>query len=101
MTDEGKYISPLSYINHPVRIVKYQFTKKANGDSPYLKVGKFCSIGAHCNFIFASHRLDTITTFPDNKEAICKGDITICNDVWVGTNATVMAGVTIHNGAVV
>lgn len=45
--------------------------------------------------------MDTITTFPGPVEPICKGDITICNDVWLGTNTTVMAGVTIHNGAVV
>ncbi len=31
----------------------------------------------------------------------CKGDIIIENDVWIGAKATVMSGVTIHNGAVV
>lgn len=30
-----------------------------------------------------------------------KGSIIIQNDVWVGTNATIMAGVTLHNGCIV
>ena len=31
----------------------------------------------------------------------CNGDIIIENDVWIGAKATIMSGVTIHNGAVI
>jgi serine acetyltransferase len=31
----------------------------------------------------------------------CKGNITIENDVWIGSKSTIMSGVKIHNGAVV
>ena len=30
-----------------------------------------------------------------------KGDIVIGNDVWIGYNATIMAGVTIGDGAII
>ena len=67
-----------------------------------LHVGKFCSIGARCSFIFANHDINTITTFPNPiRDAYSKGNIVIRNDVWIGANVSIMAGVTIHNGAVI
>jgi virginiamycin A acetyltransferase len=37
----------------------------------------------------------------DNKSYPSKGDIHIGNDVWIGYNATIMAGVTIGDGAII
>jgi len=37
----------------------------------------------------------------DNKVYPQKGDINIGNDVWIGYNATIMAGVTIGDGAII
>ena len=37
----------------------------------------------------------------DGKTYPNKGDIVIGNDVWIGHNATIMAGVTIGDGAII
>lgn len=82
-----------------------------------LIIGKFSSIACGAKFIFncANHTLKSLSTytFPlfydewglekgdvagawDNK-----GDIVIGNDVWIGYEAIIMAGVTIGDGAIV
>ena len=80
-----------------------------------LIIGKFCMIASDVKFIMngANHLTDTITTYPfaifgngwgnamDDKIYPQKGDINIGNDVWIGYNATIMAGVTIGDGAVI
>ena len=83
----------------------------------YLHIGKFCSIACGAKFLFnsANHTLKSLSnyTFPiffeewnlDKKEVASawdnKGDIVIGNDVWIGYEAVVMAGVHIGNGAIV
>jgi hypothetical protein len=61
-------------------------------------------------FIFGEHRTDLVSTYPlrtlltgsaENVDAIDKGSITIGSDVWLGTRAVVMSGVTVQHGAVV
>lgn len=80
-------------------------------------IGKFCSIACGAKFIFncANHTLKPLSTytFPlffeewnlpvsvvetawDNK-----GDIVIGNDVWIGYEAVIMAGVKIGDGAII
>ena len=82
-----------------------------------LVIGKFCSIACGVKFLFnsANHTLKSLSsyTFPlfyedwgleksnvatawDNK-----GDIVIGNDVWIGYEAIIMAGVHIGNGAII
>jgi len=81
-----------------------------------LIIGKFCSIASGARFLFngANHTLSSLSTYPfpvlasewelnvpvtdawDNK-----GDIIIGNDVWIGFEAVVMAGVTIGDGAII
>lgn len=82
-----------------------------------LIIGKFCSIACGTKFLFncANHTLQSLSTytFPlfyedwglekadvakawDNK-----GDIVIGNDVWIGYEAVIMAGVHIGNGAII
>ncbi len=82
-----------------------------------LVIGKFCSIACGAKFIFnsANHTLGSLSsyTFPlffeewglekadvaqawDNK-----GDIIIGNDVWIGYEALILAGVTIGDGAII
>ena len=82
-----------------------------------LIIGKFCSIACGVKFLFnsANHTLKSLSsyTFPlfyedwdleksnvatawDNK-----GDIVIGNDVWIGYEAVIMAGVHIGNGAII
>lgn len=81
-----------------------------------LIIGSFCSIGSGAAFIMGGnqgHRSDWITTFPfywmpdvpafadaDNGFAPA-GDTVIGNDVWIGSEAIIMPGVTIGDGAVI
>ena len=82
-----------------------------------LVIGKFCSIACGAKFLFnsANHALGSLSTYPfpiffeewdltveniprawDNK-----GNIVVGNDVWIGYEAVVLAGVTIGDGAVI
>ena len=84
-----------------------------------LVIGKFCSIAASCTFLLgAEHRSDWVTTYPFSAlsrpeqggwtggrsiqgHPASKGDIRIGNDVWIGTHAIILSGVTIGDGAVI
>jgi len=80
-----------------------------------LRIGKFCMIASDVKFIMngANHLTNSLTTYPfaifgkgwenamEEKTYPQKGDITIGNDVWIGYNATVMAGVSIGDGAII
>ena len=82
-----------------------------------LQIGKFCSIACGAKFIFnsANHTLSSLSTYPfplffeewgsDKKDVTNawdnKGDIIIGNDVWLGYESVVLAGVTIGDGAII
>ena len=82
-----------------------------------LIIGKFCSIACDAKFIFncANHTLKSLSTYtfplffeewdlPKSEVATAwdnKGDIVIGNDVWIGYDAVIMAGVTIGDGAII
>ena len=80
-----------------------------------LIIGKFCMIASDVKFIMngANHLTDSLSTYPfaifgngwenamEGKVYPQKGDINIGNDVWIGYNATIMAGVTIGDGAII
>ena len=82
-----------------------------------LIIGKFCSIACGAKFIFncANHTLRSLSTYtfplffdewdlPKSELASAwdnKGDIIIGNDVWIGYDAVIMAGVTIGDGAII
>lgn len=86
-----------------------------NGDR--LVIGKFCSIACGAKLIFncANHTLKSLSTYtfplffeewdlPKSELASAwdnKGDIIIGNDVWIGYDAVIMAGVTIGDGAII
>ncbi|MCY6369708.1 CatB-related O-acetyltransferase [Clostridium ganghwense] len=82
-------------------------------DVDKLKIGKFCSIGSGAIFMMAGnqgHRYDWITSYPFyystiNESAengyIPAGDTVVGNDVWIGTEAVIMPGVKIGDGAVI
>lgn len=79
-----------------------------------LVIGKFCSIASGAKFLFngGNHKRQSFVNYPfaifnefwdpalpitaswDNK-----GDIVIGNDVWIGCEAVIMAGVHVGNGA--
>ncbi|WP_116107488.1 CatB-related O-acetyltransferase [Lewinella sp. IMCC34191] len=91
--------------------VKYLFD--FTGDK--LIIGKFCMIASDVQFIMngANHLTKSLSTYPfaifghgwegamEGKEYPQKGDLVIGNDVWIGYNATIMAGVTVGDGAII
>lgn len=91
--------------------VKYHFD--FTGDK--LIIGKFCMIASGVKFIMngANHLTDSLSTYPfaifrngwenamEGKSYPNKGDIVIGNDVWIGHNATIMAGVKVGDGAII
>ncbi|MBP2302462.1 type B chloramphenicol O-acetyltransferase [Azospirillum picis] len=81
-----------------------------------LVIGSFCSIGSGAAFIMAGnqgHRNDWVSTFPffwmpevpafagARNGYMPAGDTVIGNDVWIGSEAIIMPGVTIGDGAVI
>ncbi|SEM32094.1 chloramphenicol O-acetyltransferase type B [Chryseobacterium taichungense] len=84
-------------------------------DVDKLIIGSFCSIGSGASFIMAGnqgHRHDWISTFPffymseeDFRNAADgfqrTGDTVIGNDVWIGSEAMIMPGITVGDGAVI
>lgn len=80
----------------------------------HTKIGKFCSIADNCNIGLASHPISWVSTSP----VFCSGknvlkanfadatyktikDTIVENDVWIGMNACIMAGVNIGTGAII
>lgn len=68
-----------------------------------VEIGRFCSIGRRCSIGAARHPVSTLSThpaaFPDRFEV---GPRTVVgNDVWIGDNVVVMAGLTLADGAVI
>ncbi|HET6524330.1 type B chloramphenicol O-acetyltransferase [Sphingopyxis sp.] len=85
-------------------------------DADKLIIGSFCSIGSGAAFIMAGnqgHRHDWISTFPFYWMPEVRafegarngfqpaGDTVVGNDVWIGSEAIVMPGVRIGDGAVI
>lgn len=83
------------------------------GEGARLEIGAFCSFAEGVKILLGGeHRVDWVTTFPFSvlwKQAAggitghphSKGDVIIGNDVWVGTEALIMSGVRIGDGAVI
>ncbi len=106
------YYSGYHHKHSFVDCVRYLDKKSKNVDR--LIIGKYCSIGSGAVFMMAGnqgHRMDWASTFPfyyqanifkRSKNAFKKsGDTHIAHDVWIGSEAMIMAGVTIGSGAVV
>lgn len=82
-----------------------------------LIIGKFCSIACGAKFLFnsANHSMSSVSTYPfplffeewglDKKDVTKswnnKGDIVVGNDVWIGYEAVIFAGVKIGDGAII
>jgi len=105
------YYDDFEHVENFEKNVKYLFDFV--GDQ--LIIGKFCMIASDVKFIMngANHLTGSLSTYPfaifghgwekamDGKSYPQKGDIHIGNDVWIGYNATIMAGVTIGDGAII
>ena len=105
------YYDDLEDVHNFEKNVKYHFD--FTGDQ--LIIGKFCMIASDVKFIMngANHLSNAISTYPfavfgngwesamEGKTYPNKGNIEIGNDVWIGYNATIMAGVKIGDGAII
>ncbi|MGL4955492.1 MAG: CatB-related O-acetyltransferase [Cetobacterium sp.] len=84
--------------------VKYWETAEEN-----LEIGNFVSIGPGTKFILGgNHETNTFTTYPfkvkflgEKVEAWTKGPIIVKDDVWIGTDALILSGVTVNQGAII
>lgn len=93
-----------------VGIKTYGVLNVINHSNNYrLSIGNYCSIAPDVLFVVCGdHPTDRISTFPFKAhclgagfEAISNGDIKVEDDVWIGSRATILSGITIGQGAVV
>lgn len=113
----GDYTIYNDFVNDPTQFEKNNVLYHYPINQDRLIIGKFCSIACGAKFLFnsANHALRSLSnyTFPLffeewglNKKNVAsawdnKGDIIIGNDVWIGYEAVIMAGVYIGDGAVI
>ncbi len=94
-------------------VTQQEWQDGAYGEVDKLIIGKFCSIASGATFMMAGnqgHRVDWISTFPFSPEEFGEdvqsgferaGDTIVGNDVWIGSEAMIMPGVKIGDGAVI
>lgn len=113
----GDYTMYNDFENDPIKFEKNNVLYQYPINHDKLVIGKFCSIACKAKFIFnsANHRINSLSTYPfplffeewelDKKNVTQswdnKGDIVIGNDVWIGYDAVILAGVTIGDGAII
>lgn len=113
----GEYTMYNDFVNDPTQFEKNNVLYHYPINHDRLMIGKFCSIACGAKFIFncANHTLSSLSTYPFplffeewglTREKVTdswdnKGDIVIGNDVWIGYEAVIMAGVTIGDGAII
>ena len=75
-----------------------------------LIIGNYCSIAEGSVFLLAGeHQFNSVTSYPFKKyilnstncESLSKGNIKICDDVWIGERCIILSGITIGQGAVI
>lgn len=113
----GDFTMYNDFVNDPTLFEKNNVLYHYPINNDKLQIGKFCSIARGAKFLFSSanHTLSSLSTYPfplffeewglEKKDVINawdnKGDIVIGNDVWIGYEAVVLAGVTIGDGAII
>lgn len=113
----GDYTIYHDFVNDPKKFEQNNVLYHYPINRDRLVIGKFCSIACGAKFLFnsANHTLASLSTytFPlfyeewtlDQQQVTSawddKGDIIIGNDVWIGYEAVILAGVTIGDGAIV
>lgn len=113
----GDFTMYNDFVNDPTLFEKNNVLYHYPINNDKLQIGKFCSIACGSKFLFnsANHTLSSLSTYPfplffeewglEKKDVTNawdnKGDIVIGNDVWIGYEAVVLAGVTIGDGAII
>lgn len=113
----GEFTMYNDFVNDPTLFEKNNVLYHYPINHDKLRIGKFCSIACGAKFLFnsANHTLSSLSTYPfplffeewglEKKDVTKawdnKGDIVIGNDVWIGYEAVILAGVTIGDGAII
>ena len=113
----GDFTMYNDFVNDPTLFEKNNVLYHYPINRDKLQIGKFCSIACGAKFLFnsANHTLSSLSTYPfplffeewglEKKDVTNawdnKGDIIIGNDVWIGYEAAILAGVTIGDGAII
>lgn len=113
----GDYTIYNDFVNDPLLFEKNNVLYHYPIHKERLIIGKFCSIACGTKFLFncANHSLKSLSTYTFplfyeewglEKSDVAtawddKGDIIIGNDVWIGYEAVIMAGVHIGDGAII
>ncbi|MBP6892496.1 CatB-related O-acetyltransferase [Candidatus Babeliales bacterium] len=106
--------------NSCIKVDKFTYISKGIhvrewGEGAPLSIGKFTAIADDVTvFLGGNHHIEWITTYPfgqihqdyfSNEDITgyptTKGGVTIGNDVWIGSQAIIMSGITIGDGAVI
>ncbi len=59
-----------------------------------LSIGNDVAIGHFCNILTTNHDFSD-ATLPIKEQTLIHRPVTICDDVWIGSNVTILAGVSI------
>lgn len=113
----GDYTMYHDFVNDPTQFEKNNVLYHYPINHDKLIIGKFCSIACGARFLFnsANHAMTSLSTYPFplffeewdlRREDVAsswvnKGDIVIGNDVWIGYESVILAGVTIGDGAII
>lgn len=113
----GNFTMYNDFVNDPRQFEKNNVLYHYPINHDKLIIGKFCSIACGAKFLFASanHTQTSLSTYPfpiffeewglrvQNIATAWdhKGDILIGNDVWIGYEAVIMAGVTVGDGVII
>lgn len=113
----GEFTTYNDFVNDPTLFEKNNVLYHYPINHDKLKIGKYCSLAYGVRFLFnsANHNMDSLSTYPfplfyeqwglDRKDVSDswsnKGNIVIGNDVWIGYEAVIMAGVTVGDGAII
>ena len=120
------FVSSTNELGSHVSIYRGVKIKKSSvGDYSYISahtdvenatIGKFCSVADHCRIGLASHTLHYLSTSPiftiarnaartqwvdADVDGNCSKKVVIGNDVWIGSHALILGGVTVGDGAVI
>lgn len=112
----GEFTFYNDFVHNPIEFEKNNVLYQYPINNDKLKIGKFCSIACGVKFLFnsANHAMGSLATYPFpifyeewehgiqvTKAWDNKGDIIIGNDVWIGYEAVILAGVSVGDGAII
>lgn len=92
LVDRGSFIGSHTFINTNTTITKSN-------------IGNYCSIGSYVVIGPGEHDVKRFSLsgvfYNDSYAELTLRDVHIGHDVWIGTNAIILRGVTVGNGAVI